>query len=180
MIRRRSCNHLSLASLSSDHVLLSFSNGKDDLMGDLFHENHARAYWIASGQTKILSSSPSCCRFDQQIRRCRTVWPSGILRSGGDSRCNSMVVNPSFSRLLIIAVGLIGRGNQFPASAGRYFLDGATGGNHRGGADTLFLLARYFCASIHGAFGKSMACACCWRSLMDGIIIESHCRSSSL
>ncbi len=94
-IRRISCNSLYWHSL--DHRAF-FQMERS--YGDLFDENHARAIGLHPGRLKILFSP--CCRF-RPLRRCKRLVPFWYL-SGGDSRCNSMVVNRSFSPLLIIAV----------------------------------------------------------------------------
>ncbi len=114
-------------------------------MVTFFRRESRPCYWIASGQIKNPLLHPAV-GFD----RCGAAngWCLSGDLSGGDSRCSSMVVNRSFSRLLMIAV-TIGSVTSFLGAWVSYFLDGATGGNHRGGADTAVSLAFVF-APTHG------------------------------
>ncbi len=124
-------------------IIVCFFKWKDLMV--LFRRESRPCYWIASGQIKNPLLHPAV-GFD----RCGAAngWCLSGDLSGGDSRCNSMVVNRSFSRLLMIAV-TIGSVTSFLGAWVSYFLDGATGGIIVVAQTLLFLLAFVF-APTHG------------------------------
>ncbi len=77
--------------------------------------------------------------------------------SGGDSRCNSMVVNRSFSPPAHDCCNYW-QCDQFPRRVGQLLSGRRDRWNHRGGADTAVSFSICLCAHPW-AFGKSSACA---------------------
>lgn len=134
-------------------IIVLFFKWKD-LMVTFFDENHARCYWIASGQIKTPLLHPAV-GFD----RCGAAngWCLSGDLSGGDSRCNSMVVNRSFSPPAHDCCNYW-QCNQFPRRVGQLLSGRRDRWNHRGGADTAVSFSICLCAHPW-AFGKSSACA---------------------
>ncbi|VED35896.1 iron ABC transporter permease [Escherichia coli] len=122
--------------------------------GDLFRRESRSCYWIASGQIKNPLLHPAV-GFD----RCGAAngWCLSGDLSGGDSRCNSMVVNRSFSPPAHNCCNYW-QCNQFPRRVGQLLSGRRDRWNHRGGADTAVSFSICICAHPW-AFGKSSACA---------------------
>ncbi len=122
--------------------------------GDLFRRESRPCYWIASGQIKTPLLHPAV-GFD----RCGAAngWCLSGDLSGGDSRCNSMVVNRSFSPPAHDCCNYW-QCNQFPRRVGQLLSGRRDRWNHRGGADTAVSFSICLCAHPW-AFGKSSACA---------------------
>lgn len=122
--------------------------------GDLFRRESRPCYWIASGQIKNPLLHPAV-GFD----RCGAAngWCLSGDLSGGDSRCNSMVVNRSFSPPAHNCCNYW-QCNQFPRRVGQLLSGRRDRWNHRGGADTAVSFSICICAHPW-AFGKSSACA---------------------
>lgn len=122
--------------------------------GDLFRRESRPCYWIASGQIKNPLLHPAVS-FD----RCGAAngWCLSGDLSGGDSRCNSMVVNRSFSPPAHNCCNYW-QCNQFPRRVGQLLSGRRDRWNHRGGADTAVSFSICICAHPW-AFGKSSACA---------------------
>lgn len=122
--------------------------------GDLFRRESRPCYWIASGQIKNPLLHPAV-GFD----RCGAAngWCLSGDLSGGDSRCNSMVVNRSFSPPAHDCCNYW-QCDQFPRRVGQLLSGRRDRWNHRGGADTAVSFSICLCAHPW-AFGKSSACA---------------------
>lgn len=122
--------------------------------GDLFRRESRPCYWITSGQIKNPLLHPAV-GFD----RCGAAngWCLSGDLSGGDSRCNSMVVNRSFSPPAHNCCNYW-QCNQFPRRVGQLLSGRRDRWNHRGGADTAVSFSICICAHPW-TFGKSSACA---------------------
>ncbi|CDL46077.1 Manganese ABC transporter, inner membrane permease protein SitC [Escherichia coli ISC41] len=134
-------------------IIVLFFKWKD-LMVTFFRRESRPCYWIASGQIKTPLLHPAV-GFD----RCGAAngWCLSGDLSGGDSRCNSMVVNRSFSPPAHDCCNYW-QCNQFPRRVGQLLSGRRDRWNHRGGADTAVSFSICLCAHPW-AFGKSSACA---------------------
>ncbi|BBU78718.1 hypothetical protein EIMP300_01180 [Escherichia coli] len=134
-------------------IIVLFFKWKD-LMVTLFRRESRPCYWIASGQIKNPLLHPAV-GFD----RCGAAngWCLSGDLSGGDSRCNSMVVNRSFSPPAHDCCNYW-QCDQFPRRVGQLLSGRRDRWNHRGGADTAVSFSICLCAHPW-AFGKSSACA---------------------
>ncbi|STL95083.1 iron ABC transporter permease [Escherichia coli] len=134
-------------------IIVLFFKWKD-LMVTFFDENHARAIGLHPGRLKNPLLHPAV-GFD----RCGAAngWCLSGDLSGGDSRCNSMVVNRSFSPPAHNCCNYW-QCNQFPRRVGQLLSGRRDRWNHRGGADTAVSFSICICAHPW-TFGKSSACA---------------------
>lgn len=134
-------------------IIVLFFKWKD-LMVTFFRRESRPCYWIASGQIKNPLLHPAV-GFD----RCGAAngWCLSGDLSGGDSRCNSMVVNRSFSPPAHDCCNYW-QCDQFPRRVGQLLSGRRDRWNHRGGADTAVSFSICLCAHPW-AFGKSSACA---------------------
>ncbi|STL33015.1 iron ABC transporter permease [Escherichia coli] len=134
-------------------IIVLFFKWKD-LMVTFFDENHARAIGLHPGRLKILFFTLLSV---STVAALQTVWCLSGDLSGGDSRCNSMVVNRSFSPPAHDCCNYW-QCDQFPRRVGQLLSGRRDRWNHRGGADTAVSFSICLCAHPW-AFGKSSACA---------------------